>query len=129
MEEESSVSTESSQAPPTCTVIIFDNFGHSYDPDDDIVVEGFSSRELAIEFARRFLRDNIESMREERSPEELREHWRVFGERPCVYTPDGKMDTDFHDEIDFFFRNPASSDERDYRAVARLARVELRWAR
>jgi len=66
------------------------------------------AKELAVEFARRYLRHNIESLREHRSPEELRDHWNGFGECPVIKCPDGPPNLTLTDEMDYFFANPAT---------------------
>lgn len=45
--------------------VLCGDFAHEHDPDDQWIVEGFRSMEAAQEFARRFVRDQIEGLREE----------------------------------------------------------------
>ena len=102
------------------SVLIIDMF--RYDPDEDYVVGGFSTFELAKEFARRRVRDSVEELR---SPgltkEELRGQWFTFGEDASVIQ--GEPHYAGSHELDFFIAHPATREERDWQAVKRLAGV------
>jgi hypothetical protein len=113
------------KADKTWRVIVMDNF-HSYDESDDYYIDGFATKELAIEFARRFNRSSIEEFRKEGSPEEVEDAWRGFGECALVHTGEGPNIT-FEDELKSFFANPAGPEECDYKAVARAAGVDIEW--
>lgn len=64
----------------TCTVLCGD-FAHYRDPEEEWEVAGFASPEAAAEYARRFVRAQIEDMRAEAaSPEELLRMYVTWGE-------------------------------------------------
>jgi hypothetical protein len=80
------------------------------DPDEEWTVEGFANAEAAREYARRFIRAQIEDLRgDAASPEELREMYDRWGEfahtegldhdawaAHCIANPAGrKADTDY----------------------------------
>ena len=80
------------------------------DPDEEWVVDGFASAALAQDYARRFVRAQIEDLRAEAaSPEELQDMYYRFGEyavadgldhkawvAACIGTPaTRKQDTDY----------------------------------
>ncbi len=52
----------------TYSVLIIDNF--HMDPEYDYVIEGFSTKEIAIEFARRWLRSSVEHQRKSNADRE-----------------------------------------------------------
>ena len=57
------------------------DFADEGDPDEEWLVEGFASAEVAQEYARRFVRAQIEDLRQEAaSPEELAEMYGRWGE-------------------------------------------------
>jgi hypothetical protein len=80
------------------------------DPDEEWTVDGFASAEAAAEYARRFIRAQIEDMRADAgAAEELRAMYRSFGEYArtpgfdheawaahCIATPAGRRaETDY----------------------------------
>jgi hypothetical protein len=113
--------------PGNFYVRVLDMF-HYMDEEEEIEVDGFATRELAREYARRRTRDSLE---EQRSPgcsaEELRSLWYSFGE-DCVVVGDGYCGAH---ELDFFIANPATVEERDWMSLtpdpAIRRRLCLRW--
>lgn len=98
-----------------------DNF--HYDRDDDYVIHGFSTEELAREFARRWVRDSLEDLREPgQTHEELRRLWYTFGDDAYVIGSQPRY-AGSHD-LDEFIAHPATPEERDWRAIKKLAGIE-----
>ena len=94
-----------------------------YDPAEDYVVGPFPTYELAKEFARRWVRDSVEELRgASPSPSELSKRWRTFGE-DAVVLGGGRRYAGSH-ELDFFVARPANAEERDWKAIKRLAGLE-----
>lgn len=94
------------------SVLVSDLF-HSYEPDCEMLIEGFASFEEAVEYARRRVRDSIEELRAPgQTPEALYLHWRAFGEDAYVYSEKGSYRASA--EIDTFIANPATAEERDW---------------
>jgi len=103
----------------TYSVLIIDNF--HMDPEHDYTIGGFPTLELAKEFATRYVRDSVESMREPgQTAEELRKAWYQFGEAAVVLGGDYKASS----ELDFFIDNPATSEQRDWQTVKAKAGIE-----
>ncbi|HUT81016.1 MAG TPA: hypothetical protein VMZ29_07420 [Candidatus Bathyarchaeia archaeon] len=107
-----------SEQPKTYSVLIIDNF--YFDPDEDYIVEGFSTVELAIEYARRIIRASIEHHRKpNQKKEELSKLWHLFGENATVLG--------FHyrgsDELGFFINNLAKPNEIDWKEIAQRAGI------
>ena len=103
----------------TYSVLIIDNF--HMDPEHDYKIGGFPTLELAKEFAGRYVRDSIESMRKPgQTAEELRKAWYQFGEAAVVLGGDYKASS----ELDFFIDNPATPEQRDWQAVKAQAGIE-----
>ena len=102
------------------SVLIIDIFRH--DPEEDYVVSGFPTFELAREFARRWVRDSVEEQRQPgQSKEGLRRMWHTFGEDASVLGDEPHY-AGSH-ELDYFVEHPATSEERDWQAVKRLAGI------
>ena len=102
------------------SVLIIDLFRH--DPSEDYVVGGFPTFELAKEFARRWVRDSVEEHRKPgQSSEDLRRMWHIFGEDASVLG--GEPHYAGSHELDYFIEHPASPEERDWRAVEKLAGI------
>ena len=102
------------------SVLIIDMF--RYDPEEDYVIDGFPTFELAREFARRWVRDSVEEQRKVgQSREELRKMWYTFGEDASVLG--GEPHYAGSHELDYFIEHPATSAERDWQAVKRLAGI------
>ena len=103
----------------TFSVKIVDKF--HYDASEDYIIHGFPTRELAIEYARRRVRSTLEEQRKpNQSKEELRHMWFTFGE-DVVVIGEGYSGSS---ELDFFINNPATSDERDWLVIKKLAGLE-----
>ena len=103
------------------SVLIIDMF--RYDPEEDYVIDGFQTFELAKEFARRWVRDSVEEYRQPgRSKEELRGMWYTFGEDAVVQ---GETVYVGSHELDYFVEHPATAEERDWQAVKRLAGITI----
>lgn len=102
----------------TYSVLIIDNF--HFDPDEDFVVEGFPTVELAIEYARRIVRSSIEHHRKlNQSKEELKKLWYLFGENASVLGHKYRGS----DELDFFIVNPAKHNEIDWKEIEKKAGI------
>ncbi|MCA1592454.1 MAG: hypothetical protein LC754_07350 [Acidobacteria bacterium] len=95
----------------------------SYDPEKDFVVSGFQTVELANEFAKRWVRDSLEELRESnQTKESLRRAWHVFGEDASVLG--GEPHYAGSHDLDYFIDNPATAEERDWKAIKKLAGLE-----
>ena len=102
------------------SVLIRDMF-HYYDEEEDYVIDGFPTFELAKEFARRWVRDSVEEFRQPgQSKEELRSMWYAFGEDAVAQ---GETVYVGSRELDFFVEHTATAEERDWQAVKRLAGI------
>lgn len=99
------------------TVIVCDMFHFADDPEHEIEVPGFPTREAAIEYAHRRLRRSLEEVRKPgQSPEELRHLWYTFGEDCRVVGPEGLVYR-ASAELDYFIRHPATPEECDYNGL------------
>lgn len=97
----------------THSVVILDMF-HYQDQEHESVVSGFPSRKVAIEYARRRVRDSLEHLRQpNQTREELRESWFTFGEDAIVVGGDYAGSG----ELDFFIDHPATPEERDWKSL------------
>jgi hypothetical protein len=95
----------------------------SYDTEKDFVVKGFPTVQLANEFARRWVRDSVEELREpEQTKEELRRSWHMFGQDASVLG--GEPHYAGSHELDYFIERPATAEERDWPSIKRLAGLE-----
>ena len=100
---------------------------HSRFPDDDppMVFDGFTTAELAAEFARRWTRDSLEEFRlSGKTPQQVREDWGHWGESARVL---GGYNAS--DDIQTFLDHPATWEERDWGAVKKQAGLSKRSAR
>ena len=96
------------------TVLVLD-MSHYMDPDEETMVSGFSSLELAREYARRRTRDSLEEQRSDgRSTEDLRGRWFSFGE-DCLVLGDTYRGAH---ELAHFISHPATPEERDWQSLA-----------
>lgn len=101
------------------SVLVIDNF--HLDPEEDYIIDGFPTLELAKEFARRRTRATIEEFRKEgKSKEEIIKLWHTFGES-CSVLGGGYAASS---ELDFFIENPATKEEIDWIAVKKEAGIE-----
>jgi len=101
----------------TYTVTLYD-MRDFHDPDEHWSITGFPTLELAKEFVRRWTRDSLEALRQPSlKPEELRRQFFDFGE--------GGETGDYvgTSELDFFIANPATTEERDWKEIKRLAGI------
>ena len=100
------------------SVIVCDLF-HSHEPDHAIEIAGFPTQELAIEYARRRVRDSIEGMRQAgQSHEDLRALWHSFGEDCRVIGPGGLLYW-ASSELETFIAQPATPQEQDWQGIYR----------
>ena len=103
----------------TYSVMILDMFHHGNE-GSSYTIDGFPTLELAMEFARRWVRDSLEELR---SPSltraALREQWFTFGEDAVVLGGNYAGCS----ELDFFLDHPATAAERDWQAVKKEARI------
>jgi hypothetical protein len=103
------------------SVLIID-MSHYMDEESEYRIDGFPSFELAREFARRWVRDSVEEMRERnQSADELRERWMMWGEDAFVIGDERYAGSH---EMDFFISNPATAQERDWKAIKKIAGLE-----
>ena len=101
------------------SVLIIDNF--HMEPEHDFVIEGFPTLELAIEFARRWVRNSLENQRKSKqTKEELRKMWQAFGENAVVLGGDYSGSS----ELDFFIDNPANPGEIDWQEIKKKAGIQ-----
>ncbi len=101
------------------SVLIIDNY--HMEPEQDYVIDGFPTLELAIEFARRFVRSSLEDFRKpNQSKEELRKMWYMFGEEAAVLGGDYYGSS----EIDFFIEHPATPEEQDWQSIKNKAGIK-----
>lgn len=94
------------------SVLVLDMF-HYGDPEEETLVEGFTTLEQAREYARRRTRDSVEDQRHQypaADAEELRKLWFMFGE-DCLVV--GGAYAGFS-ELDYFITHPASRAERNW---------------
>ncbi len=85
-------------------------------PEEQLIYEGFPTRELAVEFARRSVRDSLEDLRTRcmgAGTEELRSIWSKEGYDAAVIRGSYRA----RDEIEFFIEHPATAGERDWRSL------------
>ncbi len=99
-------------------VLVLDMF-HYMDPDEQTTVSGFSSLELAREYAHRRTRDSVEEQRGAAlSAEDLRGRWFSFGE-DCLVLGDTYRGAH---ELGHFISHPATPEERDWQTLAPAAK-------
>ena len=92
---------------------------HYMDEDEEEIVAGFATLELAREYARRRTRDSLEEQRPDASSaEDLHGRWFSFGEDCLVI---GDTYCGGH-ELDYFISHPATAPERDWRSLSPSAR-------
>ena len=85
----------------TFSVLIIDNF--HFDPEHDIIIEGFPTIELARDYARCIVRSSVEHHRKpNQTAAELRKLWHLFGENATVLGQGYRGSK----ELDFFIENP-----------------------
>jgi hypothetical protein len=95
----------------------------SYDADQNVVIEGFPTVQLANEFARRWVRDSVEELRAaDQTNDELRRLWHLFGEDASVVG--GEPHYAGSHELDYFIGHPATGEERDWQAIKVLAGLQ-----
>ena len=102
----------------TYSVLIIDNF--HFDPEHDMVIEGFPTVDLAIEYARCIVRSSIEHHRKpKQTKEELKKLWHLFGENASVLGHKYRGS----DELDFFINNPVKDDKLDCKKIREKAEL------
>ena len=102
-------------------VLIIDMY--HYDPSEDYVIGSFPTFELAKEFARRWVWDSVEELRKPgQSKEELQRMWYTFGEDASVIG--GEPHYAGSHELDFFIERPATSEERNWKAIMMQAGIQ-----
>ena len=103
----------------TYSVMILD-MSHHGDEGSSYTIDGFPTLELAMEFARRWVRDSLEELRTPgQTREELRAQWFTFGEDAVVLGGNYAGCS----ELDFFLDHPATAAERDWQAIKKEARI------
>lgn len=104
----------------TYSVLIIDNF-HLHDEEEHYTIDGFPTKELAIEFARRWVRDSLEEMRDPtKTKEEIKNYWLAFGEDAMVIDGGYRGKS----ELDFFIDNPAIPEEINWKEIKRIAGIK-----
>jgi hypothetical protein len=105
------------------SILIIDMY-HSYDPDEDYVAAFFPTFALAREYARRFVRSQIEEMRKKESdPVKLRRGWYGFGEDALVLGGSENERYAAAGEIGYFISHPATADEVDFQSILAYGRA------
>lgn len=105
---------ERSSSLPPFQVLVMD-MAHYADEEGEMMVSGFSTREEAIDYARRRVRHSIEELRKpNQSIEELKRLWFLFGEDVLV---PGEAAYHASDDLDYFLRHPATHEECDWPGV------------
>lgn len=94
-------------------VVVCGDFAHYMDRDEEWTVGGFRTAEAAVEYARRFVRDQVEGMREEyENPAALKQAFMMFGE--YAITAGFSLDP----WLDHCIANPATRrSDTDYQAL------------
>ncbi|MBF0382818.1 MAG: hypothetical protein HQL69_17495 [Magnetococcales bacterium] len=95
------------------SVVLLDNWHHAQ-PDHEWEISGFPNRELAVEYARRVVRNSVEQYRKPGVTEaEIIKEWSLGGDNAAV--PGGY----FYgaDHVAFFAKNPATPEECDWKAI------------
>jgi hypothetical protein len=120
--------TEQRACEPASFQVLVIDMAHYADGGSEILISGFPTREEAIDYARRRVRDSIEELRKaHQSSEELRQLWLLFGEDVLV-TGDPAYST--ASDLPDFFAHAASAEERDWRAIEkRLGNLIIRSSR
>ena len=105
-----------SSSPIICTtswtVVVYDMF-HEHDPEDDEVIRGFATEEIAIEFARRRIRSSVEHLRRQYPERKLRDEWFSFGINCVVQGSKFRA----ADELADFIRYVATPDQCDWQSL------------
>lgn len=92
------------------------------DSEEDYIIAGFPTKELAIEFARRWVRDSVEDLRVQSTDQkaDVKKMWRTFGEDALVIDGNYRGSS----ELEFFIENPAIKEEIDWREIKRIAGMD-----
>jgi hypothetical protein len=116
------------QAQPSAFHVLIIDMAHYADGESERRVGGFPSREMAIDYARRRLRDSLEELRRPRqSSEELRRLWSLYGEDALVIGEPGYCASN---DLGEFLAHPATAEERDWRALEKsLGNLIIRSSR
>ena len=97
------------------SVLVIDMFERN--ADEEIILRGFPTLDVAREYARRRTRDSVEELRRpSQSAADLRRQWLSFGEDCCVI---GEYYCGAS-EVDYFVTHPASLEERDWKSLEEL---------
>ena len=93
--------------------VLCGDFAHYQDPDEEWSVDGFRTAEAAAEYARRFVRDQVEGLRGEYADVAgLREAYLAFGEYAIA------PGFDLEAWLDHCIANPAARKaDTDYQAL------------
>lgn len=108
--------------------VLLIDMSHYADEENERTISGFPTREQAIDYARRRVRDSIEELRTPgQSKEELRRLWFLFGEDALV-----PGDPAYHasNDLDDFLQHPATPEERNWSALEKgLGNLIIRSSR
>jgi hypothetical protein len=105
-------------AMPMYSVLVIDNYAVP-DPDAAYLVNGFTTWEAAVEYARRRTWDSVEESREAGgSAADVRRRFLMFGESSSAHGGEG---THYRarDELAYFVNNRASKEHRDWGSLTR----------
>lgn len=93
--------------------VLCGDFAHYQDPDEEWSVDGFTTADAAAEYARRFVRDQVEHMRAEYpDAEALKAAFMMFGEYAIA------PGFEFAAWLDHCIANPATKRaDTDYQAI------------
>ena len=102
------------------SVLIIDNY--HYDHEDDYVIDGLPTKEIAIEFARRWVRQSLEEFRNKaKDKDDMRNLWRTFGEDALAINCGYRGSS----ELDFFIENPATKrEDTDWTEFRKIEAIE-----
>jgi hypothetical protein len=108
--------------------VVLMDMSHYADEESEITISGFPTKEEAIDYARRRVRDSIEELRKpNQSQTELRQLWFLFGEDALV-----PGDPAYHasNDLDDFLRHRATPEERNWSAIEkRLGNLIIKSSR
>jgi hypothetical protein len=107
------------------SVRVMDMF-HYQDEHEEYTIEGFPTFELAKEYARKFVRNQIEEASRNGNGDRgglKKGLWR-YGQDAMVLGGSKREKYSGFDEIDFFIENPGLFEECDYKGVLRKAGIK-----
>ena len=95
--------------------VLLMDMSHYADEESERTISGFPTREEAIDYARRRVRDSIEELRKpNQSRTQLRQLWFLFGEDALV---PGEPAYHASNDLDYFLQQPATPEERNWSEI------------